>query len=412
MQKCYLVINKETQVASYLEHRSIITVTEEHRSLSEIDLQKINIVDVDKFLYIYYQTDDGDLSFRSDMNALRNLMSSAFFHVSEMMFILVNSTNPLLEDLIHSALRDSPISRDKVEIITHSGALMLVDVGRYLSGFSAGQNTSSSYRDVFISEADKEEKERFLNVSGGVEAVLPALTDMAALYQQRAGVEAISAGRIITEHSIRPSFVKDFTRITTSITESGKSFVVSGERWSFSEKSVGYLVQYLRSAGRRVLIVNLSKPESISRLIGPCSALDLMQIKVPVTPEYPISLLSCNFNQLGYLIEFLHNIKGIEEYIYYCDEAEYMEVSSIIHQMNEDTSDIFVAHYSQDSIENFINSGKKATSLFLCSSRFREEFSLQIYREDLKDILVVEFPLEDVDCTEFYEYAIGGYVNE
>ena len=72
MQKCFAVINKETPIASYLQHRSIIEVTEEHRSLVEITPAKLDIIDVDKLLYVYYSTDDGDLSFRSDMNMLRS----------------------------------------------------------------------------------------------------------------------------------------------------------------------------------------------------------------------------------------------------------------------------------------------------------------------------------------------------
>lgn len=412
MQRCFLVINKETQVASYLQHRSIIEVTEEHRSLLELNLEKLDIVDVDKFLYIYYQTDDGDLSFRSDMNSLRNLMGSAFFHVSEAMFILVNSQNPLLEDLIHSALRDCPLTRDKIEVIYHTGSLMLQEVGTYLSGNASGQQTASSYRDVYIREADKEEKERFLNQGTGIDAVLPVLTDMSAIYAQRAEVEALSSGRVVSEQFTRPALINDFSRISIDLAKTLKSFVIAGERWTQAERGVEYLIEYFHTTGQRALVVNLDTKLNISTVLGTCAELTTMDIKAPITPDLPTACMNIRFNQLGYVVEYLRNIKGVEQYIFYCAAEDYEATVNLIRQLSEKTYAVYVAHYNEQSVQDFINAKLEATALFLLFGRLYENFNLKSYKKDLQGIVVATFPDEEVDYTEFYELATGGDQSE
>lgn len=408
MQKCFLTINKDTQVANYLRHRSIADVVEEHRSLSELNLDKIDIVDVDKFIYIYYQTDDSDLSFRSDMNAMRTVMSSAFFHASGALFILVNNENPLLEDLIYSALRDCPITKDKIEVVSHMGALMLSDVGTYLSGSASGQTTTSSYRDVYVTEADKEEKERFANTATGLDSVLPVLTDMAALYKQRSGVEAISAGRVVTEHTERPSFVKDFSRINASRAKTKRAFVVSGDKWTGAENAVSYLINYFRIVGSRSLIINLDSRVTFTEMLSDSCELSFMDIKAPITSEQPIAVINARFNQLGYVIEYLENIKGVDDYVFYCDALQYSDVYEMVTQLCEITNGVFVTHYNEQSVQDFVQSGKRTTALFLCFGRLKEDFALSAFKKDLHNVIVATFPTEDVDYTEFFEYSIGG----
>lgn len=408
MQRCFLVTNKETQIAGYLEHRSIMEVTEEHRSLTELNLEKLEIVDVEKFLYIYYQTDDADLSFRSDMNALRTLLSSAFFHVSEALFILVNNQNPLLEDLVYSALRDSTLPRSKIEIIQHTGSLMLSDVGRYVSGSAVGQTTTSSYKDVFIREADKEEKERYANTGSDISAVLPVLTDMASLYSQRAGVEAISAGMNVTENAERPQIVDNFSRLNISANKTTQTFVVSGERWTNPERAVGYLIEYLRTQGQRCLVINLNTSEYIGKYVGVSTNLNLLDLKAPVTPECPIATLDARFDQLGYIIEFFRNVKGVEHYIFNVLPGDYRRSCKLIAQLSEKLYTVFVAHYSAESVQYYLDSGMKATALYLSFEQFHKEFNLKAFKSELEGTIVAEFPTEDVDVVEFYTYATGG----
>lgn len=408
MQRCFMVSNKDTQVASYLQHRSIIEVIEEHRSLLELNLDKLDIVDVDKMLYIYYQTDDSDLTFRSDMNMLRNLMNSAFFHVGEAMFILVNNENPLLEDLIHSALRDSNLTRDKVDVIHHQGTLMFSDVGTYLSGNASGQTTASSYKDVYIREADKEEKERYSNQSGGIDSVLPVLTDMSAIYSQRAEVEALSSGRVVSEEVRRPSLINDFSRVSVDLAKTLYSFVVSGEKWTNAERGVDYLVEYFHTLGQRILIVNMDVKLDMPKYIGSCAALTTMDIKAPITPDYPTAAINIRFNQLGYVVEYLRNIKGVDKYIFYTAPEDYAAAVNLIRQLSEKTYAVYVAHHNEDSVKTFLEQKLPATALFLLFGRLYENFKLTNYKKELAGITVAQFPDEEIDYTEFYELATGG----
>lgn len=408
MQRCFLVVNKETQIASYLQRRSIMEVTEEYRSLAEVNLEQLQIVDVDKFLYIYYQTDDADLSFRSDMNALRTLLNSAFFHVSEALFILVNNQNPLLEDLIHSALRDSPLPRSKVEILQHTGSLMLSDVGKYVSGSAVGQTTTSSYRDVFIREADKEERDRFENKGSDISAVLPVLTDMASLYSQRAGVEAVSAGRSVSESAERPQLVSEFTRLGVATTKTMHTFIVSGEKWTRPERAAGYLVEYFRTQGQRCLVINLNNNVFIGNFVGECTTLSLLDIKSAVTPECAVAVLDARFDQLGFIIEFFRNVKGVEQYIFNVLPEDYTRGCRLIAQLAEKLNTLYVGHYNVESVQSYVDAGLKSTALFLSFEHFKKEFDLQAFKEDLAGTVVAAFPTEDVDYVEFFTFATGG----
>lgn len=413
MQRCFLVVNKETPIANYLQHRSIMEITEEHRSLTEINMEHLQIVDVDKFLYIYYPTDDGDLSFRSDMNAMRVLLSSAFFHVTEALFILVNSENPLLEDLIYSALRESSLTRDKIEIVQHTGTLMLSEVGKYVSGSAVGQTTVSSYKEVYIREADKEEQERYDNGTGSdIASVLPVLTDMAALYSQRANVEAISAGRVVSEPSDRPQIVSEFSRTSTKATRTTHAFIVSGERWTEGERAVSYLVNYYNIAGTRCLIINFNSDIYIGDYAGECTQLNVMDIKVPVTPELAISALDARFTQVGYVIEFLQNVRGVDNYIINVAPGDFSKAVRLAQQMFEVVYTVYVAHYNLKSVRDYLAAGLKTTALFLSFEHFKKDFNLQAFKQDLKSTVVAAFPTEDVDYIEFFNFATGGGTDE
>lgn len=414
MQKCFLVSNKETQVANYLTQRSILDVMEEHRSLAELDIMSMPIVDCNKLVIIHYATDDDGLSFRSDMNALRNLLASAFFNADELIVILVGFEDPLAEDLVYSATRDSNLTRDKITILHHNGALMLSDVGRYLAGSAVGQTTTSTFKAVYVREADKEEKDRFDNVAGedGLDTILPALTDMAALYKQRAHVEAISAGHIISESAPRPERVNDFSRVDVATTKTLPLFVVSGDPWTGSERAVGYLVEYTRVIGRRVLVVNTDPNVDISAFVGECTMLLMTTLKVSSTPATPVAALNVRFNQLGFVAQFLNNILGVEEIIFNVCKEDYLQMCKFARQMSDMVSEVFVSHFNQSAVERFISDALPASALFLTFEVFSAMFDLEKYRSDLKGKVVAKFPVEDVDVIEFRDLATGAKEEE
>lgn len=413
MQKCFAVINKETPIASYLQHRSIIEVTEEHRSLVEINPAKLDIIDVDKLLYVYYSTDDGDLSFRSDMNMLRSLLASAFFHVSEALFILVDSINPMMEDLIHSALRDSSLTSDKIEILNHTGSLMLSDVGKYISGAAAGQQTTSSYRDVYIREADKEERDRYINIKdGGISAVLPVLTDMSTLYQQRASVEALTAGRVVSSSVSRPNTVKELSRISVESSRVLTSFVVSGEEWTQYYLASRYIAEYFALVGERVLVINLDSAVQAIDFLDSVSYIHISKIKTPSTPEQQVSAIDARFDQIGYVIQFLKNVRGVNNYIFNVAPDNYRETCNLISQLSEKAYANYVTHYNEKAVQKYLGAGYKSDAVFLAFDKLQEDFEIKSYKEQFKSTLVAVFPVDDVDIPEFFTFARGGLKDE
>lgn len=409
MQRAYLVINKETQIASYLTQRSILDVQEERRSLTSLDMNNMPIVDVERLIIIFYKSDDEGLSFRAEMNALRNLLTSAFFNADTMTVILVNIEDPLTEDIVHSATRDSRLTSDKVEIIHHEGTLMFSDVGKYLAGSAIGQQTSSSFKAVYIREADKEEKDRFENVSGndGIDTILPALTDMATLYKQRAHVEAISAGRVVTEDATRPEVVTEFTRIDVGNTKTYPVFVVSGESFTRFERAVRYLVDYTRIIGRRILVVNTDNTINITEAIGECVELNLEGLKVQSTPLNPVAVLTVRFNQLSYVFQYLSNVLGIEEIILNAAEEDYEQMCRFAKQLSSEVYMVWIAHFHERSVEQFISRNLPATAIFLTFELFHDDFGLQGYKNELKRCIVGKFPTEDVDVVEFRDLSTG-----
>lgn len=408
MQRAFLVANKTTQIKEYLEHRSIIEIFEEHRSLTELDLMHLGIIDVNKFIYLYYASDDGDLAFRSDLNVLRQLLSSAFFHADEGMFILIDCKNPMLEDLINSACRDSNFIGPKLTIIHHSGALTFSDVSKYIAGVVVGEQTISSYRSVYVREADTEERERFdSQANDGLTSVLPVLTDQYTMYRKRSDVEAISSGRVVTDVAHRPQTLKNFAKIVAPAVNQWSAFLVSGEPYSRFEESATYLTEYLARVGLRSLVVNVTtRPLSIVRQGAALVQLkDIMNRRSFVEK---VGYLDCRFNQLGFAIEMMDNIEGVNSHVFVCDSEDFGAVQELLRPLCRTLYSDFVTHFTEDAVKAYLEMGVKATTVFLSTAVAYNEFTLPVYREAFAGTRVAAFPLTEVDTTDFYECATGG----
>ena len=406
MQKAFLVSNKSTQLASYFQHRSVLEVEFEYPNLAGIDTAKIGIVDVDKFIYIHYLTDDDEVSVRSDLNTLRNLLSSAFFHVTEAVFIFVDNPNPMIEDLVYSALKSTYLTKDKIDIISHTGNLMLSDVSRYITGTAIGADVTNSYTDVYIREADSEERTRYLNVPSGIEAVLPVLTDKYTIYRQRAEVESVSAGVVVDDKFVRPTVVSDFTEVKHPRTsKSINNFVIAGERWTNFGLACKYLTDYFKYSGARTLIVNCSS-ESLDFLTE-YSTVALPDLRLIHTPSDVVSVISCRTNQIWFIVEYFHNIRGIDNTIFLLDEEDYPTYGKLLLQLSENSSIAFIAHYNISSVRRYLGMGVKANALFLLFGSLQEDFDVKSFKQDFKDTIVAEFPQTDVDLEEFYSYICG-----
>jgi len=408
MQKAFLVSNKATQVREYLEHRSIIEITEEHRSLTELDLTHLGIIDVNKVIYLYYASDDGDLAFRSDLNVLRQLLNSAFFHTDEGMFILIDCKNPMLEDLINSACRDSNLQGGALTIIHHTGVLTFSDVSKYIAGIVVGEQTASSYKSVYVREADTEERERYESqAADGLTAVLPVLTDQYAMYKKRSDVEAISAGRIVTDVSRRPQMLQKFAKIVTPTVNQWSAFLVSGERYSKFEESALYLSDYTTRVGLRTLVVNLSR-NPLTFVAKGAAIVQLKDLMTRRSFAEKVGYLECRFNQFGFVVEMLDNVEGINSHIFVCDKEDFGVMQELLEPLCRVLYSEFITHYDEDSVKEYLEMGVHATTVFLSTAISFNEFSLPPYKEAFNGTRVAAFPLTDVDTTDFYECATGG----
>lgn len=408
MQKCFLVSNKVTQVKDYLEHRSIISVEEEHRSLTELDLTHLGIIDVDKFIYIYYGSDDGDLAFRSDLNILRQLLGSAFFHTSEGIFILVECKNPMLEDLIKSACRDSNLIGTKLDVIHHSGALTLSDVSKYISGSAFGTQTTSSYKAVYIREEESQERERYANASDGMDSILPVLTDQYAMYKKRVEVEAISSARSVTETFIRPQILQNFSKRELPSIQQWTAFLLTGVEYTGFARGVDYLLDYYGRVGYRCMVVDLTDSASVKVDTKDMHAYTMGEIQVRGAFVEQAGYLKCRYNQLGFVVEMLDNIEGVNAYIFLCGKEQYSLIRDYLTPLCANLYANYVTHFAEESLQDFIAADLKATTLFLSTALLYKPFDVLKYKDNFVGTRVASFGVNDVDTTDFYECATGG----
>lgn len=411
MQKCFIVSNKTTQVREYLEHRSIIEVVEEHRSLNELDLSHLGIIDVDKFIYIYYGSDDGDLAFRSDLNVLRQLLNSPFFHTSEGIFILVDCQNPMLEDLIHSACRDTNLVGTKLNVIHHSNVLTLNDVSKYITGGVFGNTTSSSYRAVFIREEDTEERERYSNESTGLYTVLPVLTDQYTMYKRRAEVEAVSSSRVVSDAYTRPQIMHDFAKLKTPTIRRWTAFLLSGEPYTSYERGVLNLDDYFERVGFRSMVIDITSRRSIELKLNGARLYSLSELNNRGTFAENVGYIKCRYNQLGYVIEMIDNIEGVNRYVFLCDSEDYRACKEYLEPLCSTLYSNFVTHYTEGAVRDYLSMGVKSTTLFLSQDLCYSPFDISSYKDKFEGQRVALFGDSEVDTTEYYECATGGGVS-
>ena len=407
MQKAYLVSNKDTAVAEFLARRSIMEVVEERRSLSDVDLDHLGIIDVNKFLYIYYGSDDGGLSFRTDLNIMRQLLRSAFFHADSAMFILVNNNDPLLEDLILAACRDTTFQGSNLDIIHHSGALVLNNVAEYLTGDVFGDVVKSTYRSVYIREADSEERNRYAESSDTLERVMPMLTDQWGMYKRRAAVESLSSSMIYSELLQKPQIFDDFP---TQLRDSDKgmtSVVLSGDRYTKFGVGAEYLVQYFSRVGVRVFIIDMTGIKSNHVDSAYSKQVSIVDIQSQMGFEEMSAKLKCNVSQLGYVMEMLENVRGVGVYVFVCDRNDFAKVSEFVGMISTRNFKCFTTHFCEEALTDLISGVLDVNTVFLSTDGIYREFDITKYRENFDGIRVARFESSGIDATAFYESIFG-----
>lgn len=405
MIKGYLVVNKETPVQDFLVRRSIMDVKAERRSLSELDIQHLEIIDVDKFLYIYYAGEDTELSFRADLNMFRQLLDSPFFHADESMFLLVDCNSANSDDLIKAAARNGR-DKTKLRIIHHTGTLTLSDVSQYVIGSVIGSTAVTSYKDVYIREADKEERERFDPVGGDIREIIPELTDMYTNYQQKVAVEA---GRIINRETYRPAVVNDFSPVKVPQEHMMSSFIVYCAKYSSGENTAQFLSMYLNRAGERTLIVDLRS----NRNVQPVEVEDSIQRpitslgKTMLTEAHNI-VVSIDYAQFGAVIESLNNFSIVENMILLTDDlAQFDNLKRFIAPVSVSIVTSYVTHFTAECINEFLALDADVVSLLLNKGKMCDGVDIHAYEEQLKPYAVSLFPEYSVDPVDFYKCVTG-----
>lgn len=411
MQRAYLVVDRDTSVAEFLERRSIMEVVEEHRSLSEIDLEHQGIVDVDRFIYIYYGSNDEGLTFRTDLNILRQLLRSAFFHADSAIFILVNCTDPMLEDLIIAGCKDTVFQGSNLEIIHHDGNLVRNDVVKYLTGEVFGEESKSSYKTVYIRESDSEERNRYAEVDESIEKILPTLTDQWGMYRRRASVEALSSSTIYANVQQRPQIYDDFLPQVNEDSHSFNSIILSGEKYTKFCIGADYLVKYFMRVGIRPLIIDMTTVMSSKIDIDGAKSLTVMDIQNSVGFAEHSAVLKCTPSQFGFVVEMLSNVRGVGIYIIVCDRSEFITVSELMKILCDKCYNCFTTHYYEEALKDFISGRLSVDCLFLSTASIYNDFNLSVYKEDLSNTRVALFESGGIDYTAFYESIVGAEVS-
>ena len=113
-------------------------------------------------------------------------------------------------------------------------------------------------------------------------------------------------------------------------------------------------------------------------------------------------------NQLGYVIETLDNIEGVNRYILVCDSEDYSLCKEIFTPLCDKLYSNFVTYFTEDAVKDYLNSGRKSTTVFLSQVFGPSNFDIMQYRESFANQRVAIFGLTDVDTTDYHECAVGG----
>ena len=84
--------NSTDKLADFLENRGTFSVQNRYDNFSNLDEIQNEIINVDKLLYLYKDSENSDVSIKSEMQALKTLLgTSGFFTVREIVFMLGTS---------------------------------------------------------------------------------------------------------------------------------------------------------------------------------------------------------------------------------------------------------------------------------------------------------------------------------
>lgn len=396
MLTAILISNKETPIRDYLVTNSLFEVTAEERSIS--NLNRMEIIDVDKLIYIFYNTDD-IISFKTDMSALRKMLDSSFFNIQSATFIFVDTDDISLENI---ALAASKAVSD-TNVIYHKGNLMLTDVGKYLTGKTYGKDAESSYLQVYITEASSDEKERYENKSDGIDTILPAMTDTSKIYTQRSIADSMYSTIIREKETIRP-VVGSFSSYRLSQAKEDKNLlVISGDYYTDFEDSIYSITYSALSIGKRCLIVNMLDSINIP-VAGEFEK--IFDLSKNFIPTQEISIVDSNMSRLAYILSNLHRVEGIDIIIIITDCEDYKDISSTMKMSEYITHSIFITHFGYKSIDKFIRDKLHLYTdcVFLRNTIFKECDISSL--KSIESLSIARFPNSEEEFDEFYNICL------
>lgn len=401
-----MVVNKKTNVHHYLEEHKIVHVV--HFANSLIDNEKVNqsIIDIDKFIYIYYgDTTDEDVAFKSDLNRFRKMLDSTFFSTRSILFILVKS-RPNVKDFIESTLKDTTFPKEDVEIIEHTGELMLPDLTKYISGINLGDITKNTYINVYLTEKGKNEKVRFPNTASQIERITPQLADEMSMYLTRVKNLGIANDRIINQQDNLPTTVDEFPILEKKTLKFTDTIIITGIPYTNYDNAALYYSKYLLSVRKRCLLINMNEGDHIlSQFNNNFSMISLHNLTSTYIPEHPISYISLTLNSLSFFIANEANIESIDIKIILVSISNFDVICRIFSCLPSILKKVVVLHKKKDDFEKLKLYKWNPTVILVQNALFNDNFDLLSYSSFFKNSSCVLLPnhLENIlDIKEFY----------
>ena len=402
MLSAYLVVNKPSTAAEYLEKHNIMHIEHYATSLSSKDMSD-SIIDVDKLLYIYYGDVPDDTTFKADLSVLRNRLESAYFTCRSFLFILVKA-RPDLPDYIHAALDRFHYDEDKLEIIIHNKELMLPELSNYISGVTIGDTTKNSFIDVYITEAGKEDKERYYNIATeNLDMITPSLVDEAAMYKSR--IVSLAPNFDINVSQVEKE--KDFSIDSMPYSRKAVQFMettilVSGDTYTSYEFASLLFARHFTDIGERVFIVDLTDVGILSILGEDLNIVTLPQLWHRYVPEKLLTYIHIKPNEYASILSNESNIDSTKYKIVVLPSAYFEQIHKVEIYSLATLYSVYVLHKTHISFDMCTKFKDKLTALVVDSSVFDENFNIGAYKEVYKNVSCVLLPQDTEYKHNFY----------
>lgn len=391
MINAYLVVNKPSVAAEYLEKHNILHIVRYTSSLAAQDMNDA-IIDVDKLLYIYYGEVPDDTAFKADLSILRSRLESAYFTCRSFMFILVKA-RPGLSDYIHAALDRFEYPEDKLEIIEHDRELMLPELSTYISGVTLGDTTNNSYIDVYVSEAGKEDKERYTNrMDETIATITPTLVDEAAMYKSRIVSLSQTYDSVVSQTEAERDLMSNtppFSRKTMAFMD---TILVAGEPFSNYTKVAVTFAEHYADIGERVLVVNLTGNSFLDLFFSPVNTPNLPDMWYRYTPEKLVTYLSAKVGDYAMILTNENNIEAVNVKIVVVPPEAFELIHRIETYSLSKLHTVYVLHKQRASFEQCINLKESIDTIIVDPTLFNDTFNIGDYRKHFVNTACVMLP--------------------